>query len=526
MESSNNNTPLITEQAVTDSNNDLTIQPTSEIKKKFSKVLIFGLVILAISCAVLIKQAYVAYIAPYTGYGDANMDYLKNELPESLSAGDLTHFHSKGKAFEQEAPNLTWGLSAAFDRGDGIFERPYLPAERPGFSYNADGLGPIFNQNSCESCHVGDGRAKPPSGPDEMLNGGFIRVSVPGIGPYGEPMSPKGYGHQIGDRAIEGVKPEATARIKWHEQAGEFPDGEKFSLRYPEFLLTDLAYGPMPEDAVFELRMAPPVHGLGLLEAIPEATILGWADEHDENNDGISGRPNYVWDLERGGKILGRFSWKSNAFDIRQQSAAAAYNDMGVNNELFLYRHDDQSTTHKSRQNCEPEQLNCLAATDSLDFEMNPGQLRDVTTYLQLLGVVCRRNMDQPLVQKGEQLFHQIGCAQCHKSEVMTGEHEISRLENQLIRPYSDLLLHDMGAGLSGRRDFEATAQEWRTAPLWGIGVTEEVNGHTNFLHDGRARNVKEAILWHDGEAKATKQNFMNLTKEEREALINFINNL
>ena len=504
---------------------DTAIEVNTVIKTRFN-LLHLGLVVLTICTAMLLRQAYIAYWQPYTGYGDADMSYLDKELPASLSAGDLTHFHSRGMAFEQEAPNLSWGLSAAFDRGDGVFERPYAPAERPGFSYNADGLGPIFNHTSCEGCHVADGRAKPPEGPYEMLNGGFIRVSVPGLGPYGEPMSPKGYGHQIGDRAIAGVKPEATARIKWLETQGQFPDGEPYSLRRPEILLTDLAYGPMPDDAVFELRMAPPVHGLGLLEAIPEKTILSWADPNDADGDGISGRPNYVWDLERGGKIMGRFSWKANAFDIRQQSAAAAYNDMGVNNELFLYRHDDQSSTHKARQNCEPEQAACFDSVDSLDFEMSPGQLRDITTYLQLLGVVYRRNMDDPLVQKGEQVFHEIGCESCHKSQVMTGEHEISRLENQLIRPYTDLLLHDMGEGLAGRRDFEASKQEWRTAPLWGIGVTQAVNGHTNFLHDGRARNIEEAILWHGGEAEQTKRNYMQLNKQERQLLIDFVNNL
>ena len=497
----------------------------NKLRELFSFINI-SIVILIVCLVIFLAQAYKTYLMPFTAYGEADMSYLDNELLASLSAGDLTHFHSGPMAFEQEAPNLPWGISAAFDRGDGIFERPYSPALRPGFASNADGLGPIFNHNGCESCHAGDGRAKPPAGPDEMIEGGFVRVSVPGRGPYGEPLSPKGYGHQIGDRAIEGVKPEATVRINWIENPGTFPDGENYSLRHPDILLSDLAYGAMPKDAVLELRMAPPVHGLGLLEAIPEETLLAWADPEDKNGDGISGRPNYVWDLERGGKIMGRFSWKANAFDVRQQSAAAAYNDMGVNNELFLYRHDDQSTTHKSRQNCEPEQTACLAAIDNLDFEMTPAQLTDVTTYLQLLGVVYRRNMDDPQVQKGEQLFHQTGCESCHKSQVMTGKHDIDRLENQLIRPYSDLLLHDMGPGLSGRRDFEATQQEWRTSPLWGIGVTEAVNGHTNFLHDGRARNVEEAILWHGGEAETAKQKYMHLTKADRELVIGFINNL
>lgn len=500
-------------------------EPTEKQTTGFS-LFRLGLIVLFIAVIALIRQAYITYITPFIGYGDANMSYLDNELLESLSAGDLTHFHSKGMAFEQEAPNLPWGISAAFDRGDGVFERPYTPALRPGFSSNADGLGPIFNHVSCEGCHIGDGRAKPPSGPNEILNGGFVRVSIPGTGPYGEPLTPKGYGAQIGDRAVDGVKPEAKVRINWVESSGTFPDGESYSLRRPEFLISELAYGPMPENAVFELRMAPPVHGLGLLEAIPEKTILAWADEKDINKDGISGRPNYVWDIERGGFIMGRFSWKANAFDLRQQSAAAAYNDMGVNNELFLYRHDEKVNTHKARQNCEPEQKSCLEATDSLDFEMSPGQLRDVTTYLQLLGVVYRRNMDDPKVQQGEQLFHQAGCENCHKSQVMTGEHEIDRLENQLIRPYTDLLLHDMGEGLSGRRDFMATKREWRTSPLWGIGVTQIVNGHTNFLHDGRARNIEEAILWHGGEAEQTKQNYLQLNKNERQLLVSFINNL
>ncbi len=498
----------------------------SEKPKQPSPVLKGGLVVLVLSLSVLVYQAYQSFWLPYDGYGDADMSYLNNELPTSLSGGDLTHFHSKEMAFEQEAPNLSWGLSAAFDRGDGVFERAFTPSIASNWRNDADGLGPVFNHVSCESCHQADGRAKPPENTDEMIEGGFVRVSIPGTGPYGEPLSPEGYGPQISDRAIDGVQPEATVRVKWIEQPGKFPDGEAYSLRKPEILLSDLAYGPIPANATLEMRLAPPVFGLGLLEAIPEETILKWADPDDKNNDGISGRPNYVWDLERGGKILGRFSWKANAFDIRQQSAIAAFHDMGINNELFLYRHDESNYTHKARQNCEPQQQNCLDALDSLEFELRPDQLRDVTTYLQLLGVVYRRNMDNPDVQHGERLFHSSGCANCHKSEVLTGEHEISRLENQLIRPYSDLLLHDMGEGLSGRRDFEANKQEWRTAPLWGIGVTKTVNGHTNFLHDGRARSIEEAILWHGGEAEKAKQAYMILPKNQRRLMIEFINNL
>jgi CxxC motif-containing protein (DUF1111 family) len=193
---------------------------------------------------------------------------------------------------------------------------------------------------------------------------------------------------------------------------------------------------------------------------------------------------------------------------------------------MFLYRHDDQASDHKSRQNCEPEQQACQEAPQELDFEMTPNQLIDVTAYLQLLGVVYRRDVDNPVTQRGEKLFHATGCISCHKTNVRTGESEIARLENQLIHPYTDLLLHDMGPGLTGRPDFEATPQEWRTSPLWGIGLVKKVNGHTNFLHDGRARNLQEAILWHGGEAEKAKRTYMQLSKKDREAILAFLNSL
>ncbi|MBN1008923.1 di-heme oxidoredictase family protein [Amphritea pacifica] len=488
-----------------------------KVSRLSTPTVIIAFVSLAVAISLLSYQAYRLLWRPFTGYGEVWINDRQNHQKDSFSAGDLTHFHSDNKAFEQSAPYLSSGLEAAFERGDKIFGQAFSAT---------DGLGPLFNNSSCDACHPSDGRAQPPAGPDEPIEGGFLRVSIPGIGLYGEPLSPPGYGLQISDRAIKEVKPEAHVRIKWHDTPGVFPDGESYSLRQPEFLITDLAYGALPPDTQITLRLAPPVFGLGLLEAIPERTLLYWADPDDRDGDGISGRPNYVWDLERGGKAIGRFSWKSNAFDIRQQAATAAFNDMGINNELFLYRYDDQSRVHKTRQNCEPEQLSCLRAFDSKEFELRPDQLKDLTTYLQLLGVVYRRNMETPQVQQGMALFNKIGCEKCHKSRVITGEHEIARLENQLIRPYTDLLLHDMGEGLSGGADFDATAQEWRTAPLWGIGMTRTVNGHTHFLHDGRARNIQEAILWHGGEAEQARQKYIHLKRESRQAILKFIGSL
>ena len=199
---------------------------------------------------------------------------------------------------------------------------------------------------------------------------------------------------------------------------------------------------------------------------------------------------------------------------------------MGVNNPLFLYRYDDQVKGYKSRQNCEPEQKDCQLALQTADWEMTPNQLTDVTTYLSTLAVVYRRNVGDPVVERGEKLFNDTGCAACHKSNIKTGEHEIARLENQIIHPYTDLLLHDMGEGLKGRPDFDASPTEWRTPPIWGIGKIEMVNGHTNFLHDGRARGFQEAILWHGGEGLKAKTNYVNLPKEDRQAMIKFLENM
>ncbi len=498
-------------------------------KKSTSLFLKISLVVLLVACGVLVNQAYKSIWLPYAAYEDPSiMGYLDKEDPRSLSGGDATHFHStSGESFAQEIPNMGWGLSAAFDRGDGFFERPYGVSLGEGYVTNADGVGPLFNNNFCEACHAADGRGKPPENEFEPIMEGFVRVSIPGFGPHGASLSPPGYGHQLSDKAIAGVKPEAKVRVRWNETVkGTFADGESYSLREPEFLITELAYGPLPADTMYEMRLGPQVFGLGLLEAIPEEALLSWQDPDDKDGDGISGRVNHVWDLERGGKVVGRFSWKANAFDLRQQSAEAAFFDMGVNNPLFLYRHDDQSSNHKSRQNCEPEQADCLAAAQEKDFEMTPAQLVDVTSYMQTLGVVYRRDVNNPFALRGEALFNQAGCVACHKSNIKTGESEIARLENQIINPYTDLLLHDMGEGLKGRPDFEATPREWRTQPLWGIGLIGQVNGHTNFLHDGRARNIQEAILWHGGEAEKAKKVYLNFSKKEREAMLKFLNTL
>ena len=317
------------------------------------------------------------------------------------------------------------------------------------------------------------------------------------------------------DRAIVGVPIEGEFIIVYQEMPGVFVDGEPYSLRRPTYRFRKLAFGPMNPETLVSPRVAPAIVGMGLLEAIPEADILSAADPDDADGDGISGRVNMVWDERKGAMSLGRFGWKANVPTVEQQTAGAFLGDLGVTSELF------------PEENCTAPQENCMAAPDGGRPEIGEKRLADVVFYTQTLAVPAMRDISDPQVQKGSQIFVQAGCAVCHTPRHTTGPHEIEALSNQTIYPYTDLLLHDMGPELAdGRPDFEANGQEWRTPPLWGIGLVETVSGHTMFLHDGRARNLTEAILWHGGEGAAARDAFKALTKEEREALIRFLNSL
>ncbi|MDR1936188.1 MAG: c-type cytochrome [Candidatus Accumulibacter sp.] len=457
------------------------------------------------------------------GYGDEDMSYFTQADPRALSGGDMTVFHTGFQPFAQSPNNLPWQYEAIFEDGDGIFDKNFIPGDGTTASQVSNvggtrrrGLGPLFNASGCAECHFRDGRVERPyASGDEML-GMFLRLSVPdGKGGW---KPPEGYHHQLHDRAIAGVPPEGKGHIDWEEIPGQFPDGETYTLRQPNFRVTDLAHGPLPADTIIEARTSPPAHGGGLLEAIADSTLLGFAEEQRNDPDEVSGKPNYLTDPGSGKRVLGRFSLKANEPSLRAQAAGASFNDMGVTSPI--YRHEG----------CLPHQKECAAAKHGgtpEEPELSAKQLEDLTIYLQLLAVPARRNLDDPMVLRGEELFQQSRCNVCHVDTVKTGDtHPIKRLRNQTIHPYTDLLLHDMGPGLSGRPDGEATAQEWRTPPLWGIGLTERSNHHTNFLHDQRARGFQEAILWHDGEAAAAKKRFMDLSREERAMLIRFLESL
>jgi CxxC motif-containing protein (DUF1111 family) len=311
--------------------------------------------------------------------------------------------------------------------------------------------------------------------------------------------------------------------IDYEEVPVKLGDGTTVSLRKPTYSITDLKYGALHPKTMMSPRVAPQMIGLGLIEAIPEAQIRANADPDDKNGDGISGRTNEVWSLEKNKVMLGRFGWKAGVPSIREQSAGAFAGDIGLSTPVV----------RKSSGDCTAAQSFCLNAPNGDserddNLEVGPKLFDHVVFYAQNLAVPPRRNAKDPAVAEGKTLFYQLQCQSCHTPSFSTGAVEGQpHLSNQKIWPYTDLLLHDMGEGLADNRpEGMADGREWRTAPLWGIGLTETVSGHTFFLHDGRARSIEEAILWHGGEAQASRDGYAALSKAEREALDSFVNSL
>ncbi len=433
-----------------------------------------------------------------------------SEVFDELLGGETTAFSDGGNAFELSARNLPNEQRRIFEVGDSFFNQNWVTA--PASTDARDGLGPTFNALSCSSCHSHDGRGKPPDGDGDPERGLLFRLSVPGPdGPSPEPA----YGGQLQDRAIISAKPEGRMVVRYEEIEGAYADGTPYSLRRPAYSVEDLAFGPMSPGVMISPRVAPAIIGMGLLEAVPAETILTRADPEDHDGDGISGRPNMVWDVRSQSFVLGRFGWKANQPSVEQQVAGAFNGDIGITSVLF------------PEENCPAPQSACASAPSGGSPELTEDRLNKVALYSRTLAVPAMRNAADPTVLKGAELFVATGCSVCHTPMHVTGDHTIDALSGQTIYPYTDLLLHDMGEGLSDNRpDFEARGVEWRTPPLWGIGLVEEVNGHTMFLHDGRARNLAEAILWHDGEAAASKDGFVGLSKDERDALVFFLESI
>jgi len=447
-------------------------------------------------------------------------DFSRPEPGEALSAGSATVRRSDRDAFAQPSANLTPAQRLEFAVGNSFFRKPWVTA--PASTTARDGLGPLFNTNACQNCHLRGGRGHPPEARADSAVSLLVRLSLPEtpataplaerLGVVPEPL----YGTQLQSMAVPGAVPEARVRLSYDSHRLRFSDGFEVALRRPRLQLDRLGYGPLHPDTRFSLRIAPPMIGLGLLEAIPEAAILANADPDDADGDGISGRPNRVRDLARQSTALGRFGWKAGQPNLNQQNADAFFNDLGLSSGLL------------PGSSCTPAQADCLAGADGGVPEVSDHLLARVLFHTRHLGVPARRAMDDPQVLAGKALFHRAGCAQCHTPAFVTAANAAEpELANQTIRPYSDLLLHDMGDGLADNRaEFQANGREWRTPPLWGIGLTQKVAGHIRLLHDGRARSLLEALLWHAGEAQAARDRVLTFDAGQRAALLAFLNSL
>lgn len=447
-------------------------------------------------------------------------NFSQPEPGEALSGGSTTVMKFDQNAYSMPSANLAPMRRLDFSVGNSFFRNPWVIA--PASTTARDGLGPLLNTNACQNCHIKDGRGHPPAPDATSAVSMLVRLSIPAGPEHAEVVRERGiapepsYGGQLQDMAIPGVAPEGKVRLRYSTEQVRFADGTEVELRRPEIELNDLAYGDMHPDTRMSLRIAPPMIGLGLLEAIPEEALLANADPDDRDGDGISGRPNRVFDQTSRQTVIGRFGWKAGQPGLNQQNADAFFNDMGLSTSLL------------SGSSCTDRQTECRAMPDGGEPEVSDDILAQVLFYTRNLGVPARRNVDDPQVLAGKTLFHRAGCQSCHVPQFTTAADAAEpELANQLIRPYTDLLLHDMGEGLADNRpEFEASGREWRTPPLWGIGLTQAVSGHTQFLHDGRARNLLEAILWHGGEAEKARQIVLGYDQNERTALLSFLESL
>lgn len=460
-------------------------------------------------------------------------DFTKPQPFEERSAGAASvRALIDANAFSQPSGNIAPADELEFRIGNGLFRKLWVAA--PSSTPASDGLGPLYNARSCEQCHIKDGRGHPPETAQDDAISMFLRVSV--MDPDGIPddarlaqienyiatLPEPSYGTQLQDFALPDHAPEYRLNVHYREDTITLADGTEVSLRHPSYRAEALGYGPLQKGAMLSPRVSPQMIGLGLLEAIPAADILAGADPDDLDADGISGRPNIVWSLEFDQPMLGRFGLKAGSPTIMQQSAEAFAGDIGISSPLLP----------AGAAECTAAQTRCQTAIhgdgDVRGTEIDALGMELVAFYSRNLGVPMRRNVGDAQVLRGKALFYETGCIACHRPSFVTHRLEDQPEQDfQLIWPYTDMLLHDMGPDLADNRpEARATGREWRTPPLWGIGLTEQVNGHTYFLHDGRARSLLEAVLWHGGEAQAQREAVVAMSRQEREALIAFLESL
>ena len=440
-----------------------------------------------------------------------------------LPGGETSNQVENKNSFSLSSRNLEEHMRINFLVGNALFERMW---EDSSISKNIakDGLGPFFSARSCESCHINDGRGHIPLTKKEDKISVVIQISqnIEQPNDYIKNIEDDTYGGQISEFAVKDVLKEADIIIDYKYSLEMYEDGRVVELRRPIIKIDNLKYGDFNESTTFSARIAQPMIGLGLIEHISDQSLLMNEDIDDTNKDGVSGKANKVWDIQKEKLAIGRFGWKAAQPSVYQQTADAFYHDMGLSNKLY-----------SNPFNCTSKQVECAKAISGNseeydDLEVSNDQLDLVTFYSSQLGVPARRSINAENVKKGKEIFFALNCNSCHVESFTTGDTgSHANLNNQMIYPYSDFLLHDMGESLSdGVSEFLAQGSEWRTPPLWGIGLTSIVSDEYGYLHDGRARTIEEAILWHGGEANEIIQNYKKLKKNEVNQLLSFINSL
>jgi CxxC motif-containing protein (DUF1111 family) len=454
---------------------------------------------------------------------------------EHSPAGGMTGKGLSDRSFVQVGRNVDRKEELLFWTGFSLFRDPWVIA--PSSTKDRDGLGPLFNTRSCISCHSSGGKGPSPVQGVSKPSALVIRFGSAENGVFSDPV----YGDQLQPRAVaithSSIQPnllgEAKLQLNYQEIYGEYADGTTYILRQPSYQLTDLAYGDLDKRTALSPRFSPVIYGVGLLDAISVQDLLSQEDINDTDEDGISAKYNRVPvvpshhntadfhglvenDAVTGPKGVGRFGHKAKHPSLHQQVAAAFRDDIGITNTSFV------------SESCSTGQTNCQAAAiivgdQSVEI---PNKLLDlVTQFNQLMAVPPARNLGSFKAQQGRKLFYQLGCESCHTASYTTdATYPHDSLANQIIWPYTDLALHDMGPGLADNvSEYDANGREWRTPPLWGIGARKNIRSENLYLHDGRAESVAAAILWHGGEAQRSQQNFIQLDQQQRNALLAFL---
>lgn len=421
---------------------------------------------------------------------------------ESRTVDDRTR-----DAYSQPFPTMATADREQFLLGRGIFQRSWVVA--PALDTAFDGLGPLHSRLACQSCHQRNGRGLAPANSRQRLQTMLVRLSVTGQGSHGEPLPHPVYGDQLHEEGVPGVMPEGRVSVEWQEHDYTFADGETVSLRRPQLSFNNLAYGNLT-GVEASPRVGPPAYGMGLLQTVADSVLIALAN--DKKSDGVGGVVNEVYDPLQGKMTIGRFGYKASVHSLRGQVTKAMSGDLGI------------SSLHYPQQNCSASQQDCLAAATGGEPEITEEQLDAVAFYLANIAVPAPRDTNTLPVQTGRKIFRDSGCAICHREQLPL---PVDYPHAQTIAPYTDLLIHDMGQGLAdGGSEYLASPQHWRTAPLWGLGLSSAITESEQYLHDGRARNLTEAILWHGGEAQIARDRFAELPPSEREALLTFLRSL